>query len=36
MSQYDPKVDLKINVGRSDLYFTVQCFALYIEEYSMI
>ena len=28
MSQYDPKFDLKINVGHSDLHFMVQLFGL--------
>ena len=28
MIQYDPKFDLKINVGHSDLHFTVQWFYL--------
>ena len=28
MSQYDPKFDLKINIGHYDLYFMVQWFCL--------
>ena len=33
-SQYDPKFDLKINVGHSDLHIMVQLFCL-ISEYLM-
>ena len=29
MSQYNMTFDLKINLGRSDLYFTVQWFLLF-------
>ena len=32
MSQYDPKFDLKINVGLCDQYFMVQ---LHLEDYLM-
>ena len=35
MSQYDPKFDLKINIGHYDLYFMVQWFALCLEDYLM-
>ena len=28
MSQYDPKFDLKINIGHCDLYFVVQWFCI--------
>ena len=33
MSQYDPKFNLKVNIGHCGLYFMVQCFALYLEDY---
>ena len=33
MSQYGATSDLKINVGLCDLYFMVQYFALYLEDY---
>ena len=32
----DPMFDLKINVGHCDLYFMVQWFALYLEDYLII
>ena len=35
MGQYDLMLDLKIKVGDCDLYFMVQCFALYLEGYLM-
>ena len=37
MSQYDPKFDLKMNVGHNDLYYTVQLpyIALNLENYFM-
>ena len=31
MSQYDPIIDLKVNVGHCDLYFMVQ-FMLHLEK----
>ena len=33
VSIYDPKFDTKTNVGHSDLYFLLQWFSLYFEEY---
>ena len=33
MSRYDPKFDLKIKVGHSDLYSQAIDFALYLEKY---
>ena len=33
MSQYDPKFDLKINIGHCDIYFMVSDFALHLEDY---
>ena len=35
MNQYDLKHDLKINVGRRDLYFMVQRFCVISEDYLM-
>ena len=32
MSQYDPTVDLKVNVGHCDLYFMVSGFMLHLED----
>ena len=35
MNQYDPRFDLKINVGHCDLYFMSSDLALYLEDYLM-
>ena len=33
MSQYDPKFDLRINIGHYDLFLWPSDFALYLEDY---
>ena len=35
MSQYDPKFDLKINIGHYDIISWSSDFALYLEDYLM-
>ena len=35
MSQYDPKFDLKINIGHYDLYSWSSDFAVYIEDFDV-